>query len=162
MASYKDMGGKVHELVIRISERNKLKAHGIDLAELWVYPEKLEAFLTSVMNGERLWEVLAVLEGVSADDLMNVANGDTEEQAGLALLEAITDFFPQSHPMTKGMSTLLDRVRKADQIHRQAVGELMTGLATSLDLSTVFSSADLSTNGSGESQAPSESPVSST
>lgn len=161
VASYKDIRGNVHELTITIATRNRLKDQlEIDLAGLWVYPEKLEQFLTTVLETEKLWKVLGVLEGVPADDLMNAANGDTEEQAGMALLQALTDFFPQSHPVTKGMKTLLDRVRKANHIHQEAAGKLLAGLATSLDLSTVFSSADPSTNGSGELQAPSGSQTS--
>ena len=163
MRSYTDIRGNVHELEIRISTRNKLKDQlGIDLAGLYVFPEKMEAFLTEMLETARLWEVLAVIEQTTADDLMDVGNRGTGEQAALALLDAITDFFPQSHPVTKGLRTLLDRVRKANAIHQEAAGKLLDGLAASLDLSTVFSSVDPSTSGSGGSPVPSGSRTSAT
>ncbi len=158
MAIYKDSSGAEHKVRINLITRRKvLDAFKIDFVACATQPEQLLQLLDSLKDGEHLFRVLAVIEGVPADDLLSVADQETEEAAGAAFIEALSDFFHPSNPMKAGLKNLLQRVRTYQAT--TANPEALQQVINQVDIGSVLSDSTPLTSGSGESPPLSADPT---
>ena len=138
MASFKDINDKTWELRLVIAHLAKLRAVGFDLDQYTADGAGL--FMLLALPPETLGSVLWVLcekqadaAGVTADDFAERFDGNVIDAAGLALVDAVIDFFPfpGSAP---GKVKLKDAARKSwAEAGSRAVEEidrLMKGLGS--------------------------------
>lgn len=156
MRQYLDATGKVHKIEITLQTRRDVRdVLGIDLVMLSRDPASLESLLHRVSDVDKLIEFCGVLEGSTVEQLEAEWNADTAEAAGIAVVEAIADFFPQSSPLKKPLQSLMDKAKAGQAIAADAIEQKLMRAVDELDLLTVVSQQTIPTNGFAESpQSP--------
>jgi hypothetical protein len=154
--TYKDLNGQEHRLLITLATRQRLiDQHGVDLVECAVKPEALEAFLTQLVEPDKLFQVLATVEACNVEALLSAADLQVQESAGAALIEALADFFPQSSPLKAALVALVQKVKGVQTTAAEEAETAMLNLINTMDISKVLSESSQPTNGSAESvQSP--------
>lgn len=153
MHRYMDKDGKEHVLNLNLGTRRRLKELlNVDLLAAAADPKVLDAMLTALATDQdHLLAVLSVVECIRVEELEEAFDGTTLDVAATALVEEIIAFFPESSPVRR---PLLDLMQKAQAYRDKAVKTISDGMlqqVSSLDLDTVFSSSETSTNGFGAS-----------
>jgi hypothetical protein len=148
VAQYRDKTSRLHEVTISLVERRKIREQlGVDLVAAAHNPETLRNMLDRIATGEILWDMLAIIEGTTVDDLLACGDGSTEEAAGTALLQAIIDFFPQSSPLKEPLRGLVVKAAAAqEELQVQLESQLMVAVSD-LDLRSALTASAALTSG---------------
>lgn len=155
MARFTDVNGVEHELKITYPAAKRLRAAGVDLLKCLAEPAETQNVLAAVADPETLVACVVELLQVPAAEVpafLELFDGDVFERAGVALLEAITDFFPQRQRQ------ILQELQKSLTAWRETAGAAVQDLAVqqirNLDWASVVSASAARSNGSTESAEP--------
>ena len=115
MATWTDNTGNLHTITIDVRKARQLKAScEIDLLQCLTEPNHIEAVLRQLNQVETLLAAVAICEQIpegKLDAFFELFGGEQIEAASLALLKAITDFFP---PRPKALLTaVVDKIQTA-------------------------------------------------
>lgn len=148
MATFTDLAGRQHSVQITLLTRRRVKEQlGIDFAACAVEPAKLHELLTTVSDSEQLFRLIAAIVGVPEESLLESADQDTEEAAGVALLQALADFFQNSNPLKAALRDLLTRVQTARTTAAVAIAAAFNKEIQGLDIASVLSGSTTVTSG---------------
>lgn len=149
MRKYKDRRGVEHSVEITLLHRRQIRERlEIDLVQCAHDMDALQRMLDEISTDDLCqWEMLAIIEGVTAEALMDAADGDTAVAASEALLGAIVDFFPQRSPVRAPLMTLLQKTRDSQEAAIQAARVEMLKIVEGLDMSSVLDHVPAPMNG---------------
>jgi microcystin degradation protein MlrC len=153
MRQYTDTQGQPHPIELNLGIRKRIRDHlGIDLVQLARDPKQLEALLNRVSDIDQLMEFCSFIESVPVEQLECCWNADTAESAGIAVVEAIADFFPASSPLKKPLMNLMDKAKAGQAIAADAIERKLMQAVDEFDLSMVDTKQTTQTNGCGDSE----------
>jgi DnaJ-domain-containing protein 1 len=149
MRKYTDRHGKEHSVEITLLHRRQIRERlEIDLVKCAHDSDALNEMLQEISTDELCgWEMLAIIEGSTADSLMAAADGDTHEAALDALLGAIVDFFPQRSTLRAPLLRLIDKVKDSQDEAIMAARAALMEHVENLSISSVLVGAQVLTNG---------------
>jgi len=150
MRRYTDRHGKEHSVAITLKHRQQIRdALEIDLVKCAHDADALSEMLTQMSEDDlTIWEMLAIVEGVSSDELLSAADGSTHEAASEALLGAIVDFFPQRSPLRAPLTELIAKTHAAATTAAETAGASLMEIVNGLNIESVLSDAAARMNGS--------------
>jgi len=152
---YTDRTGVVHTLEIHLGTRNRLKQRfGLDLVAASLDITHMAKIVEAIGGPETVFELLEVVEGIPAEQLMEAANGQTLKDAQDALTEAIIDFFPPSDPLTLPIRQTVGAVKGQQSILIGMIRDNLLDQINSPDFLKDRLQLLTLTNGSGESPGP--------
>jgi len=131
MAQYRDMNGVQHVVQINMKVRRRIReATEWDLLEMAHNPQVLTGFLDAIkLDDSIVYDILGAIEQLEPTAIEEAADGTTHEKASAALMEAITDFFPEGSPMKNGLQDLLATVLEVQETARRAISEQVKAAA---------------------------------
>jgi hypothetical protein len=149
MRKYKDRRGVEHSVEITLLHRRQIRERlEIDLVQCAHEREALEAMLNEVSTDDLCqWEMLAIIEGTTAEALMDAADGETAVAANEALIEAIIDFFPERSPLKAPLREYIRKAMESQQAALQAVETEMLRIVEGLNMSSVLDHVPAPMNG---------------
>lgn len=153
MSSFTDLAGVTRSLSINLAHRRTIKQQtGWDLVAMAHQPADLDKFLNALQqdDDDLLWQIIAIITGTNAADLMTNADGTVWRDAADALIEAVVVFFPAQSPLRRPLGEHLRQQKKSQaeiqlQVEKrilEAVNDIHSGISGLLE----------STSGSGELQ----------
>lgn len=149
MRKYKDRRGVEHSVEITLLHRRQIRERlEIDLVQCAHEREALEEMLNEVSTDDLCqWEMLAIIEGTTAEALMDAADGETAVAANEALIEAIIDFFPERSPLKAPLREYIRKAIESQQAALQAVEAEMLRIVKGLDIPSALDHAPAQMNG---------------